>query len=166
MAKRRKRTNSNIPAKGRLKTIAHSLWSVTVRSDWDWQCAVCGNGPCDAHHLIPCQHEATRYCLRNGISLCRRCHQFCPLISPHMNAAGWLNWLEENHPLRHKWLMETVENRDHLSFSGIKNAPYYCGVILGFREYVEPDKFREIVGVKFSEYLFENTTTYTACKET
>jgi hypothetical protein len=46
-----------------------------------------------------------------------------------------------------------VENGEHLKFNGIKNGPYYCDVILGFREYVDSEKFLEIVGVKFSGYL-------------
>jgi hypothetical protein len=153
MKKRRKRTNANVPAKGRLRDMADSLWSISVRSDWNWKCAVCGGGPCDAHHLIPRANEATRYLLENGIALCRRCHQFCPDISPHQNAAGWLLWLKGNHELRYLWYMDTVDNGEHLAFRGTKNAPYYCDMILSFREYVQPEKFEEIVGKAFFAHL-------------
>ena len=156
MAKQRKRTNANIPAKGVLRDMADKLWSVSVRSDWMSACAVCGGGPCDAHHLVPRANEATRYNLRNGIALCRRCHQFCPKVSPHQNAAGWMRWLLEKHPLRAEWYANTVENGEHLKFTGTTNAPYFCGVILSFREYVDADRFQEIVGVKFSEYLLNS----------
>lgn len=155
MAKRRKRTNAHLPAKGRLKEMADRLWSVAVRSDWNWKCAVCGSGPCDAHHLIPRMNQATRYCLRNGIALCRRHHQFCPELSPHQNAAGWLRWLSEAHPLRHQWYIDTVSNGEHLRFNGTTNAVYYCNLIRGFRGDVEDDVFQEIVGIKLSEYLQE-----------
>lgn len=155
MAKRRKRTNANTPAKGRLREMADTLWSIAVRSDWNWKCAVCSGSPCDAHHLIPRANEATRYCLRNGISLCRRCHQFCPKISPHQNALGWLNWLKQHQELRHNWYVETVENGQHLQFRGTTNAPYFCGVILAFRQYVEPEQFQKIVGVAFLKHLIE-----------
>ncbi len=153
MAKQRKRTNANIPAKGRLRDMADRLWSIAVRSDWNWKCAVCGKGPCDAHHMIPRANEAMRYSLRNGVALCSSHHQFCPHVSPHQNAAGWMEWLRVNQPLRHEWYVETVTNGCHLKFAGTTNALYFCGVIVGFREYVEPEKFQEIVGIKFSEYL-------------
>ena len=156
MAKRRKRTNVNVPAKGRLRDMADKLWSISVRSDWNWKCAVCNGSPCDAHHLIPRANEATRYDLQNGIALCASHHQFCPDVSPHQNAAGWMAWLRVNQPLRHEWYVETVCNGGHLKFTGTKNAPYYCGRIMSFREYVEPEKFTEIVGMAFSEWLVKS----------
>ena len=155
MKKRRKRTNSNVPAKGRLRDMADRLWSISVRTDWNWKCAVCGGGPCDAHHLVPRANQSTRYDLSNGIALCASHHQFCPDVSPHQNAAGWMQWLRENQPLRYEWYVETVINGKHLKFDGTTNPPYYCGVIMSFREYVEPEKFEEIVGIKFSAYLIE-----------
>lgn len=153
MKKRRKRTNANTPAKGRLRDMADKLWSIAVRSDWMWKCAVCGSTPCDAHHLIPRANEATRYNLRNGIALCATHHQFDPHVSPHQNAAGWMQWLRDHHPLRYDWYVQTVLKNEHRAFSGTKNAPYYCGVINSFREYVEPEQFVGIVGVRFAEHL-------------
>ena len=50
MGKRRKRTNSKTPAKGRLRDCADQLWSLAVRDDWNNRCAVCGFGKCEAHH--------------------------------------------------------------------------------------------------------------------
>lgn len=155
MAKRRKRTNANVPAKGRLRDMADRLWSITVRADWNGKCAVCGKGPCDAHHLIPRANQATRYSLENGVALCSNHHQFCPDISPHQNAAGWMLWLRANQPLRHKWYVETVENGGHLKFSGTTNAAYYCDVIRSFRQYVDHETFEGIVGIAFSAYLIE-----------
>lgn len=157
-AKQRKRTSKDVPAKGRLKDMADRLWSLAVRSDWNGKCAVCGKGPCDAHHLIPRMNAAMRYSLHNGIALCSSHHQFCPQLSPHQNAAGWMEWLRTNQPLRYEWYVETVTNGDHLKFTGTTNAPYYCGVILSFREYVEPEKFQEIVGIAFSKHLMKGTT--------
>ena len=153
MAKRRKKTNKNVPAKGRLRDIADQLWSLAVRGDWNWRCAVCGNSKVEAHHLSPRQHEETRYLLRNGIALCSRHHQFCPDVSPHQNAAGWLEWLEHNHPKLAVWYQDLIETGKHKEFNGVKNAHYYCDVNLSFREFVPEGEFREVVGIRFSEWL-------------
>jgi hypothetical protein len=155
MAKHRKKTNKNIPAKGRLRDMADRLWSIAVRYDWGSRCAVCGISKCEAHHLIPRQHEATRYDLINGIALCASHHQFDPDISPHQNAAGWLRWLRDNHPSFHTWYLAMIESRDYRGFDGTKNAEHYIDVILRLREYVKPDDFERIVGIRFSEYLIE-----------
>jgi len=151
MAKRRKRTNRNVPAKGRLRDIADQLWSIAVRGDWNWNCAVCGHRKTEAHHLVPRQHEATRYELRNGIALCAGCHQFNPDVSPHQNAAAWLKWLEATHPDIFDWYLANPRP----VFHGTKNANYYIEVIQGFREYVSEEDFDRIVGVRFSAWLSE-----------
>jgi len=155
MKKRRKSTNANVPAKGRLRDMADQLWSIAVRSDWNWKCAVCGGTPCEAHHLVPRQHEATRYDLRNGIALCSTHHQFDADLSPHQNAAGWMLWLSDNHALRCQWYNDTILYGEHRTFSGTKTANYYCDMIRCFQEYVEPDVWQKIVGVKFSKWLKE-----------
>lgn len=158
MAKRRKRTNSKIPAKGRLRDMADQLWSISIRTDWNWKCAVCGNTQCEAHHLIPRANQATRYTLENGIALCASHHQFCKLVSPHQNAAGWMSWMKQHQPLRHEWLVKTIESGCHRQFTGTTNAVYYCGVIQSFREYVDDDQFQKIAGIAFSRYLLECET--------
>ena len=156
MAKRRKRTNSNVPAKGRLRDIADRLWSLAVKEDWANRCAMCGHrGDLNSHHLIPRQHAATRYDLHNGICLCRRCHQFCPDVSPHQNAAGFLVRLEWSYPATAKWYLETTESQEYKRFDGTTNAAYYCDQIRRLREYVEPEDFERIVGQRFSAWLEE-----------
>jgi len=157
MAKRRKRKNPDIPAKGRLKDIADRLWSLAVRDDWANKCAVCGTGSeLNAHHLISRQHQTTRYDLRNGICLCARHHKWCGDMSPHENAEGFRQWMEKNHPLRRQWWSETIATQAYKHFDGITDEPYYCGIIEGFREYFEPEAFERIVGVKFAAWLEEN----------
>lgn len=161
MAKRRKGkprkpTNKNVPAKGRLRDMADRLWSLAVRDDWGWKCAVCGYEKTEAHHLIPRQHESTRYLLRNGIALCSRHHQFDPDKAPHQNAAGWLLWLHDSNPRLHAWYTETVSTGEYRSLGGTKNADYYCRMIAGLKQHVSEKDFREIVGVKFSQWLEEN----------
>jgi len=152
MRKRRKRTNVNVPAKGRLKDMADQVWSLAVKNDWDHQCAVCGHrGDLNSHHLIPRGKTATRYMLANGICLCRRCHQFCPDVSPHQNAAGFILWLEEHHPDIAEQTFQECESC--VAFSGTTNALFYCDILRELREYIEPDDFRRIVGAKFSDYL-------------
>ena len=158
--KRRKRTNSNVPAKGRLQDIADDLWSLAVRGDWGNRCAVCGKrSKSQAHHLIPRQHEATRYDLRNGCCLCAHCHTFNPDTSPHLNAAGWLLWLSCNWPELHQWYTTTVERGDYRRFDGLKTAAYYCDVIRRLREYVEEKEYDQIVGIRFGRWLEEQENT-------
>jgi hypothetical protein len=150
----RKRTNANVPAKGRLKEFADRLWSLAVRSDWNHHCAVCGSTKSEAHHMVPRQHEATRYDLRNGIALCAACHQFDKNISPHQNAAGFWNWLQTTYPNFAEWYMD---NRRPV-FTGKKNADYYIGIIRRLQQYVEPEEFVSIVGVRFAAWLEEQET--------
>ena len=155
--KQRKRTSVDVPAKGRLRDMADQLWSRAVRDDWANQCADCtGRLTLNAHHLIPRQHEATRYDLRNGICLCSYCHQFDSLTSPHQNAAGFMRWLKQCQPELHDWYVEAVDSGKFRRFDGTKNADYYCGVIRGLKEYVEDEDFEKIVGVKFERWLEEN----------
>lgn len=152
--KHRKRTNANVPAKGRLRDMADILWSVAVRDDWYHRCAACGRLKPDAHHLIPRQHEETRYRTRNGIALCPHCHQFNPDRSPHQNAAGWLAWLAANQPELHKWYTEMTDTADYRTFViGTRNATYYIDVIRGLRGYVSEEDYDRILGVKFSAWL-------------
>ena len=150
--KTKKRTPSNIPEKRTMRDIADRLWSRAVRDDWAWRCAVCGNQPCEAHHLVPRQHQGTRYDLKNGVALCAHCHQFSKDISPHQNAAGWLKWLHDNQPERHDWLLLNLRPE----FTGTTNTIYYCDLICGFREYFEPDEFERLVGIRFNRYLMED----------
>ena len=155
MSKRRKRTNKNVPAKGRLRDMCDRLWSLAVKRDWNNCCAVCQSTTCESHHLIPRQHNATRYEIWNGICLCARHHQFCPDVSPHQNAAGFLRWLEHNHQLHYRWYKESDESGKYKKFKGITNPQYYCDVILELKQYVDDEDYVRIVGKKFSQYLDE-----------
>ena len=153
MAKRRKRTNKNIPPIGRMKDIAGRLWSWTILDDWGGRCAVCGSTEnLNAHHLLPRQHESTRYDLRNGIALCVTHHVFDP-DGPHANAASWMMWLESNQAGVYGWLTMQVEDGGYRTFEGTKNNQYYCDVIRRLKQYVDPDVFEEYVGVRFAAWL-------------
>ncbi len=143
-----------MPKKSKLLKDAGELWSRAVRDDWGNRCAVCGNtAHLHAHHLIPRHHEVTRYLLRNGICLCSYCHVRNKHFSPHMCAAGWLDWLSTNWPALHCWYTGTVERGEHRIFDGTKNVVYYVGIIQGLREYVEEGDFDRIVGIRFAARL-------------
>lgn len=153
MAKRRKRTSREIPAKSRLLKFADDLWSLAVRSDWGC-CAVCRRlGKLDAHHVIPRAHFATRYELRNGICLCANHHRWDADVAPHQNPEGWLRWLAANQPDLHGWYVKMMDSGDHKRFTQTKTAAYYIDQIRRLRQYVEPDDFERICGVRFSAYL-------------
>jgi len=151
MAKRRIKTNSNVPAKGRLRDMADKLWSLAVRSDWNHHCAVCGSTKVESHHMVPRQFESTRYELCNGIALCPHCHKFNPKISPHLNAAAWCAWLNTTYPKFMEWYLD---NR-RPAFDGTKNAEHYIGRIRRLQQYVEPEDYTRIVGVRFEAWLEE-----------
>lgn len=147
----RKKSVAGLPAKGRLRDIADSLWSLAVKSDWAYKCAVCGKrGNLNSHHLVPRQHEATRYLLRNGICLCVNCHQFDVDLSPHQNAEGWRVWLKTHHRILSEWYAEHYRPPQ---FAGTKNVEYYLGVIRDLRQYVEADDFERIVGIGLARRL-------------
>ena len=152
---RRKRTSKSLPAKGRLRDIADKLWSVAIRDDWGNCCAACRSRQCEAHHLIPRQHEATRYHMRNGICLCARHHQFDPDISPHQNAAGFLLWLSEHYPDTHLWYTGRMECGVPV-FQGTRSAQYYCEVISELKAFVLDDTYSAIVGVRLRAHLEGN----------
>ena len=150
MAKRRKRTNSQVPAKGRLRDMADSLWSLAVKIDWGHSCPMCGRrSNLNSHHLIPRSYTKTRYSLPNGICLCSHCHQFCPKQAPHQHGEGFRQWLESAHPNIAQWMRDNV----HPEFTGTTNADYYIGQIRRLRQYVEPEDFSRICGVRFEAYL-------------
>ena len=156
MAKRRKqktRISRDIPHKSRLLQFADALWSLSVRRDWGC-CVVCKQrGKLDAHHIICRAHDATRYDLRNGICLCANHHRWDADTSPHQNPEGWLRWLRANQPSLHGWYMEKMDTGDHRRFDGIKTADYYIQQIQRLRQYVEPEDFSRICGVRFAAYL-------------
>ncbi len=158
--KPRKRTNKNVPAKGRLCKFADDLWGLAVKGDWGRRCAVCGkrdsDGQLHPHHMIPRQWEATRYLLRNGIELCANCHVWDPDISPHQNAAGWILWLSEHQRDLHIWYTVTIATNEHTQFAangGKKTPLYYCETILRLKEYVPEADYVRIVGVRFAKWL-------------
>ena len=84
-----------------------------------------------------------------GCCLCQYCHQFHRDYSPHLNGVGFWHWLSDNHPLRAQWLKDNLRPR----FTGQVNAPYLIAQIRRLKQYVDPDAFTRIVGVRFVAYL-------------
>ena len=160
MKKRRKkrvdvivRGRLNRRAKLRVRDIADDLWGWAVREGWAHKCAVCkqpGNQP---HHLIPRQFYHYRYSLINGICLCYTHHDSDAEVSPHKNAAGWMLWLERNHPRIHTWYYTVEENGKHLEATETRDIEWYCDVIRRLRANVQPEDFERIVGQKFAAWL-------------
>ena len=71
--------------------------------------------------------------------------------APHQNAAGWMAWLTTNMPARAEWYMQ---NRNP-EFRGVKDEEYYISAIRDLQQYVEPEDFTRIVGVRFEAWLEE-----------
>ena len=155
MAKRRKRTNKNVPAVGVLRSHADRLWSLAVRIDWNHRCAACGNPEVQAHHLLPRHYTATRYELRNGIALCATHHTLGP-DSAHQNGPAFDRFLEKSHFGVYGWLQAQLDDCSYMHFDGTKNAWYYIDMIRKLQPYVEPHEFVGIVGVRFAAWLEDN----------
>ena len=151
MAKQEKRIHKHVPKKSRLRDIADELWSAAVKEDWAGKCAICGHENTQSHHLVPRQHEATRYEVRNGIALCYRHHQACPDTSPHQNAAGFMDWLRERHLELHQWYV----THKWPQFDQTKDDWYYVRVIQSLREELDPLTFEDIAGIRFVQWLDE-----------
>lgn len=155
-----KKRDSRLPKKGRLRQIADRLWSLAVREDWNHRCAMCGAGNCEAHHLLPRQLYGARYMLENGIALCAACHQWDANRSPHQNAEGWVAWLKNHKPKTYQWYVGANAGRLG-EFQGTKTDDFYVAQILELRQYVKPEQFTEVVGVRFGDYLEEKLEDYT-----
>lgn len=164
MAKKKRKTRKKtkvdgvlLPAKGTMRDMADELWRFAVYGDWGYKCAVCGKGSdsvmLNPHHIIPRQHEAVHFSLRNGICLCSWHHLRDPDVSPHVNAAGWVKWLKIHHEELHDWYLDMLDSGDHKRFSGTKNWPYYVDTILALKPHVPAEDFERVCGVKFSAWL-------------
>jgi len=79
----------------RKKTIAilDDLWSRKVKERDGHQCRYngCCNPGVDSHHIFSRRHQATRWDLDNGITLCRECHDFARDHQENFNAVMWLD---------------------------------------------------------------------------
>jgi hypothetical protein len=80
---------------------ADKLWSELVRIDGE--CAICGKGKVQAHHLIPRTVAATRHCLENGIPLCAFHHKYSKRQSAHGAPISFVIWLFEHRPEQAQW---------------------------------------------------------------
>ena len=75
-------------------------WAGTIKARDGWKCVICGDDYApNAHHIIPREHKEYRYCLDNGITLCRKHHKFSRVISAHNNPFAFFLWLSrfQNH---------------------------------------------------------------------
>jgi len=51
------------------------LWSALVAHEFDYRCFMCGQPGADAHHWVYGRNtHKYRWCIKNGIYLCRICH--------------------------------------------------------------------------------------------
>lgn len=155
--KTRKRTNKDIPAKGRLRDFADTLWSRAVKLDWAGKCAACGKGSGESHHIFPRAWEATRYDLENGLFLCWRHHMTDNEMAPHQNAPGFMDWMEDHLPGRYEWVQSSLATNLHKSFNGTKDAWHYIEVIKELQPQLPGEDFAELAAkmgfVRFVTYL-------------
>jgi len=93
------------------KTKADKIWADLVKEKAGWCCEICGRD-CDdnhkglnAHHILPKErYHEMRHVLKNGVSLCYRCHK-TDFLSPHLDAISFANWLKETKPEEYEYLL-------------------------------------------------------------
>jgi 5-methylcytosine-specific restriction endonuclease McrA len=82
-------------------------WSLKVRTRDNFICQACGRKAHNnnAAHIIP-KHDSPdlRYNVRNGITLCYRCHVVGPK-SCHQNPLWFNHWLKNYNKSLWKWAM-------------------------------------------------------------
>ena len=86
------------------------------------------------------------------MALCNTHHVWDADLSPHQNPAAFVSWLECEHPAIAEWMFDNCRP----TFEGTTNVSYYCDVIRSLKEYVEPEDYERIVGIRFSRWLEEN----------
>ena len=140
-----------LPKKSRLRDIADSIWSKAVKNDWANKCAVCNRkDSLESHHLIrKSSVNSHRYTLRNGICLCSTHHMFDHKCSPHAGDIGFSAWLVQHHPAIITWCEEHKSDKTTESV----NQHWYIEKMLELREYVEPEYWTKICGVRLATHL-------------
>ncbi len=74
------------------------LWEYKIKVRGGFRCEICGSVSCglDAAHIIDRRHLWTAWDLRNGIAVCRDCH----------NELAIMGWLFAKDPQRYWWILE------------------------------------------------------------
>ena len=94
---------------------ALTLWSLIVRQRAGG-CELCNKDAeydrygrmvkgMDAHHIVSRRNYLHRYCLNNGMSLCKSCHMFNREWSPHLDLpsmTGFVAKMESEPHLKHR----------------------------------------------------------------
>ena len=108
-----KRTNDSW-----MKKKCDPLFSLIVRENADYTCAVCGlkSKYVHAHHLIGKSRKFYRHNLNNGICLCAQCHTFNAKLSAHGAPWAFEAWMRKHRPKQFKWW---TKNR-YQEFPGLK----------------------------------------------
>jgi len=78
------------------------LWSALVAHYADQRCLMCGRNGCDPHHWLYSRRiHKFRWHIKNGVYLCRQCHQ-----ATHRSGEKLLLAIQENLPEHWAWLQE------------------------------------------------------------
>lgn len=99
-----------------------TLWNHRVLMTSPRVCPVCNDEPVtDAHHLVSRKYWRTRWVVKCGLGVGRRCHKYPARI---------MTWLEKNMPKRYKW----VQQQRKLILTGQKPEPIdfdavYAGLV-------------------------------------
>ena len=93
------------------KTIMKELdkkWADDVKARDGYKCAMCGKTEhLNSHHVIPRQIRSFRHDLRNGLTLCPRCHSL-GAYCVHQNALFFSMWFIDNRKEDYNYLMEKL----------------------------------------------------------
>ena len=87
------------------KKKADKAWGEYIHSNDS--CLICDDSSkkLEAHHLVSRAVTHLRHDPENGILLCSWHHKFDPGCSPHAGPIGFSEWLKENYPNKHEYVL-------------------------------------------------------------
>lgn len=114
--------NKYLREKHRLEKEAKELWSLIVMRNYGYRCFVDNKKADDPHHFVPRSQSANlKYDTKNGVALCRGCHNsvhnksdpFIVLAIGLKKGKEWLDYLrakkQEKIVITKPWLINKIE---------------------------------------------------------
>ena len=94
-------------SKRALKKLLDAEWGAYQHRVWK-RCAVCGETPVEAHHLITKRRLTTCWDVANGIGLCEKHHKGS-VFSAHGTPWAFKEWLRLEYPEQWSWWQDAKE---------------------------------------------------------
>ena len=90
-----------------LEALADELWSIAVKAEFDWKCAISNKAEnLESHHLIRRGNWTHRYPVLNGLCLNSYYHSLGSEIAAHGATdvtERFREWMQKHHPMQWVW---------------------------------------------------------------